>query len=46
MVLPADYVAEHLALGYASTVHAAQGATVDTTHAVVTAWTPPRSTSR
>ena len=25
MVLPAGYVAEHLALGYASTVHAAQG---------------------
>ena len=36
MVLSARYVAEHLALGYASTVHAAQGATVDTTHTVVT----------
>ncbi|WP_337830849.1 MobF family relaxase [Pseudonocardia sp. TMWB2A] len=36
LVLPADYVAEHLALGYASTVHAAQGATVDTTHTVAT----------
>ena len=33
------YVAEHLALGYASTVHAAQGLTVDTSHAVVTART-------
>ncbi|WP_296376788.1 MobF family relaxase [Pseudonocardia sp.] len=41
MVLPAHYVAEHLALGYASTVHAAQGATVDTTHTVVTSRTGP-----
>ena len=36
IVLPADYVAEHLALGYATTVHAAQGLTVDTCHTVVT----------
>ncbi|WP_281689924.1 MobF family relaxase [Pseudonocardia thermophila] len=36
MVLPADYVREHLALGYASTVHAAQGRTVDVSHAVIT----------
>jgi hypothetical protein len=36
MTLPADYVAEHVALGYASTVHAAQGLTVDTCHTVVT----------
>ena len=36
IVLPADYIAEHLALGYASTVHAAQGLTVDTCHTVVT----------
>ena len=36
---PPHYVAEHLALGYASTVHAAQGLTVDTTHTVVTART-------
>jgi len=35
MTLPADYVAEHVALGYASTVHAAQGLTVDTCHTVV-----------
>jgi hypothetical protein len=35
--LPAGYVAEHLALGYAATVHAAQGSTVDTTHSVITA---------
>ncbi|MDQ4118709.1 MAG: AAA family ATPase, partial [Actinomycetota bacterium] len=33
--LPARYVAEHVTLAYASTVHAAQGRTVDTTHAVV-----------
>lgn len=39
MTLPADYVAEHVALGYASTVHAAQGLTVDTSHTVVTATT-------
>jgi hypothetical protein len=36
IVLPAAYVAEHLALGYATTVHAAQGLTVDTCHTVVT----------
>ena len=41
MVLPAGYVAEHLALGYASTVHAAQGATVGTTHSVITNRTGP-----
>ena len=39
MVLPADYVREHLTLAYAVTVHAAQGQDVDTTHAVVTART-------
>ncbi len=33
--LPAEYVSEHTHLGYAATVHRAQGATVDTTHAVV-----------
>ncbi|MDN5749687.1 MAG: AAA family ATPase, partial [Pseudonocardia sp.] len=36
LVLPASYVAEHLALAYASTVHAAQGRTTDTSHAVIT----------
>lgn len=36
MVLPARYVAKDLTLGYASTVHAAQGLTVDTTHSVIT----------
>ncbi len=34
--LPVDYVAKRLSLGYAGTVHAAQGATFDTGHAVVT----------
>lgn len=33
--LPAGYVAEHVQLGYAATVHRAQGATVDTAHAVI-----------
>jgi conjugative relaxase-like TrwC/TraI family protein len=32
--LPADYVGQHMQLGYASTIHGAQGATVDTTHTV------------
>lgn len=32
VTLPADYVASATQLGYASTVHRAQGATVDTTH--------------
>lgn len=35
LVLPAKYVSEELELGYASTVHRAQGASVDTTHALV-----------
>ncbi|HLL67504.1 MAG TPA: MobF family relaxase [Micromonosporaceae bacterium] len=35
--LPADYVAAHVELLYATTVHRAQGDTVDTTHALVTA---------
>jgi conjugative relaxase-like TrwC/TraI family protein len=35
--LPADYVAQHVELMYATTVHRAQGDTVDTTHALITA---------
>ncbi|MGQ0480399.1 MAG: MobF family relaxase [Pseudonocardia sp.] len=33
--LPPDYIAEHVTLAYASTVHAAQGRTVDTCHALI-----------
>jgi conjugative relaxase-like TrwC/TraI family protein len=36
VVLPAEYVAEHVDLGYAVTAHRAQGMTVDTAHVVVT----------
>ena len=35
-VLPPDYAREHVTLGYASTVHTAQGSTADTAHVVVT----------
>ncbi|MGQ0843481.1 MAG: MobF family relaxase [Sporichthyaceae bacterium] len=35
MHLPADYVREHLSLGYCATAHGAQGRTVDTAHVVV-----------
>lgn len=35
-VLPAEYVAQHVDLGYAVTAHRAQGITVDTSHVVVT----------
>ncbi|GAA3871226.1 hypothetical protein GCM10022381_12920 [Leifsonia kafniensis] len=33
--LPADYVAEHVGLGYAVTTHRAQGLTVDTAHSLI-----------
>jgi len=36
IVLPARYVAEHVVLGYATTVHGAQGITADTCHVVAT----------
>ena len=39
ITLPAWYVAEHAELGYASTIHRAQGRTVDTAHALLTATT-------
>ncbi|MFW5473141.1 MobF family relaxase [Knoellia sp. CPCC 206450] len=39
VVLPADYVRDHVELGYASTAHRAQGRTVDTAHAYVNATT-------
>ncbi|GAA1392083.1 hypothetical protein GCM10009613_35900 [Pseudonocardia kongjuensis] len=42
-VLPVSYVAEHVALGYAGTIHTAQGVTVDTTHSVVTGRTSPNA---
>ncbi|WP_181068748.1 MobF family relaxase [Nocardia nova] len=35
-VLPADYVAEHVRLGYAMTIDSAQGITVDTCHTALT----------
>ena len=41
ITLPGRYVAEHVALGYATTVHSAQGLTVDTSHAVITSRTGP-----
>ncbi|AXG14489.1 TrwC relaxase [Intrasporangium calvum] len=37
--LPASYVREHVELGYATTAHRAQGRTVDTAHAYVSATT-------
>jgi hypothetical protein len=39
VVLPADYVASHVELAYATTAHRAQGRTVDTAHAMVTSTT-------
>jgi DNA primase catalytic core len=36
VTLPADYVAAHVQLGYATTVHGAQGVTADTAHTVTT----------
>jgi conjugative relaxase-like TrwC/TraI family protein len=39
MTLPGSYVSEHVALGYASTAHSAQGRTVDTAHSIATSHT-------
>jgi conjugative relaxase-like TrwC/TraI family protein len=39
LTLPADYLAEHTHLAYATTAHRAQGMTVDVCHAAVTAET-------
>ncbi len=39
VTLPADYVRDHLDLGYATTAHGAQGRTVDTAHSYITAAT-------
>ncbi|WP_242611353.1 MobF family relaxase [Blastococcus saxobsidens] len=36
LTLPAGYVAEHVQLGYATTVHGAQGVTADVCHTVLT----------
>lgn len=36
ITLPADYVRQHVELAYATTAHRAQGASVDTTHVLVT----------
>ena len=35
MLIPADYAATSIHLGYAATIYRSQGATVDTTHAVI-----------
>jgi DNA primase catalytic core len=36
LTLPADYVTDHVSLGYATTVHGAQGLTADTCYTVAT----------
>ena len=43
LVIPGPYVTEYLALGHASTVHTAQGRTVDTCHTVITPITAPEA---
>jgi hypothetical protein len=39
VVLPADYVAQHVELSYATTAYRSQGRTVGTAHALVSPWT-------
>jgi conjugative relaxase-like TrwC/TraI family protein len=41
LTLPAGYVAADVSLAYASTVHAAEGRTVDTAHSVIAGGTDP-----
>ncbi|WP_298445973.1 AAA family ATPase, partial [Ferrimicrobium sp.] len=40
VTLPADYVAEHVELAYATSAYRAQGRTLDTAHAMITSTTP------
>jgi ATP-dependent exoDNAse (exonuclease V) alpha subunit len=44
-VLPADYVAQHVELAYATTAHRSQGRTVGTAHALVSPSTCQRSSN-
>ncbi len=43
ITLPGSYVSRHVALGYACTVHASEGLTVDTSHPVVSPATGPEA---
>ncbi|WP_276970534.1 MobF family relaxase, partial [Ferrimicrobium acidiphilum] len=40
VILPPDYVAQHVELAYATTAYRAQGRTLDTAHAMITSTTP------
>ena len=40
VILPSDYVAEHVELSYATSAYRAQGRTLDTAHAMITSTTP------
>lgn len=43
ITLPADYVAQYVTLGYAVTVHSAQGSTVDTCYPIITEHMSPNA---
>ena len=43
IMLPADYVAQHVTLAYAVTVHSAQGSTVDTCYPIITEQMSPNA---